>query len=231
MASSSAKQNYPVAPQGFGQTRHHFKYDDDGSVQHDWAKRAYSDGARQEEDPPKKKTEHAQQVAQPRAANDEKILSPYDRLMFATDVSIRYHNRRKTHYENVFKLAMTGVVIMAFGTLTASFGGRIWLLAGVAALGLGTLVWNISTRSREHAVISTEYQSLAEMIRQTQFPADNDIRNWRNMRQRIHAKEPPVFWAVMNDCYFETARAWGMRPKQRGLPPVWLRPFVNWIRF
>jgi hypothetical protein len=102
---------------------------------------------------------------------------------------------------------------------------------GVIGLAGATLVWNITARSREHDVLRSEYQTLLDQIRLTPQPSEQDLKNWRHLRQRIQTKEPPVYWAVANDCYYDVARAWDLEPKDRGTPPIMLRPFINWFRF
>ncbi len=166
-----------------------------------------------------------------RAANDERELSAFDRLAFATEVSIRYHARRKNHYEHSFKMMMFGVILLT--TSAFMFGASDKALMGLAIIGLaaGTLVWNVTARAREHDVMRSEYQTLLDQIRLTHYPTEQDIRNWRHLRQRIQIKEPPVYWAVANDCYYDVARSWGLKPQDRGMPPLMLRPFINWFRF
>jgi hypothetical protein len=170
-------------------------------------------------------------IVVPKAANDEESLDSYDRLAFAAEVSVRYHNRRKHHFDTTFRLMMMGVIVMAAAGMMLGVGQKIWMGLGAIGLAAGTLVWNVTTRAREHDVLRSEYQTLLEQIRSTPEPTAQDIRNWRNLRLRIQIKEPPVYWAVANDCYYDVARAWGLEPRQRPQPPVMLRPFINWFRF
>ena len=172
----------------------------------------------------------AQLVAR-KAANDETDLPPYERLAFAAEVSIRYHARRKHHYEQLFKLMMFGVILCAAVAFMSGLGQKILLGMGVIGLAAGTLVWNITAHSREHDVLRSEYQTLLDQIRLAPQPAEQDLKNWRHLRQRIQIKEPPVYWAVANECYYDVARAWGLEPRERALPPLLLRPFINWFRF
>ena len=166
-----------------------------------------------------------------KAANDETDLPPYERLAFASEVSIRYHARRKTHFEHVFKTMMFGVIMLAGWAFLLGLTQKAVLGIGVIGLAGATLVWNITARSREHDVLRSEYQTLLDQIRLTPQPSEQDLKNWRHLRQRIQTKEPPVYWAVANDCYYDVARAWDLEPKDRGNPPIMLRPFINWFRF
>lgn len=166
-----------------------------------------------------------------KAANDETDLPPYERLAFAAEVSIRYHARRKGHFEQTFKVMMLGVILLSGWAFLLGLAEKAFLGLGVIGLAAGTLVWNITARAREHDVLRSEYQTLLDQIRLNDQPNEQDIKNWRHLRHRIQTKEPPVFWAVANDCYYEVARAWDLEPRDRGTPPLMLRPFINWFRF
>jgi hypothetical protein len=166
-----------------------------------------------------------------KAANDETDLPAYERLAFAAEVSIRYHARRKTHFENVFKLMMLGVILLSGWAFLLGIVEKAYLGLGVIGLAAGTLVWNVTARAREHDVLRSEYQTLLDQIRLTNEPSVQDIKNWRHLRQRIQTKEPPIYWAVANDCYYEVARSWDIEPRDRGTPPILLRPFMNWFQF
>jgi len=144
---------------------------------------------------------------------------------------VRYHNRRKQHFDMAFRLMMLGVIVMGAAGFMLGLSEKIWMGLGVIGLAAGTLVWNVTARAREHDVLRSEYQTLLEQIRLTPEPSPTDIRNWRSLRLRIQMKEPAVYWAVANDCYYEVSRAWGLEPRERPMPPVMLRPFMNWFRF
>ena len=105
-------------------------------------------------------------------------------------------------------------------------------LIGFAVIGLGSLsmVWNFSHKAREHDVLVHKYQQLLDMIRLTHQPTADHVKQWRVQRMAIQSKEPPIYWAVMNDCTYDVARAWDLKPKKRGCPML-LRPFMHWIRF
>lgn len=166
-----------------------------------------------------------------KAANDETDLPAYDRLAFAAEVSIRYHARRKNHYDSMFKIMMLGVILLSGWAFLLGIAEKAFIGLGVIGLAASTLVWNITARAREHDVLRSEYQTLLDQIRLCGMPSEQDIKNWRHLRQRIQTKEPPIYWAVANDCYYEVARAWDLDPKDRGTLPLLLKPFINWFRF
>ena len=106
---------------------------------------------------------------------------------------------------------------------------EIFGLATIAIAGF-SLVWNLTQKSRQHDLLRTRYQNLLEQIRMSFEPNEKDIYNWRTFRLNIQTDEPPIHWAVANDCYYDVARAWDLRPKKKVCPMI-LRPFMNWVRF
>lgn len=167
----------------------------------------------------------------PQPANDETSLTPYDRLAFATELSIRYHKSRHTHYDNVFRLMMLSIILLSGFALVSGVDTRAILGLTIIGIAAGSVIWNVTNLSRLHDVMYNEYKNLMEMIRMTPSPQDHDIRIWKTMRLRIRSKEPPIYWAVANECYYDVARAWDLEPKKRERLPVMLRPFMNWFRF
>ncbi|HEY1095637.1 MAG TPA: hypothetical protein VGF14_00180 [Alphaproteobacteria bacterium] len=167
-------------------------------------------------------------ITQP--ANDDARGNAIDKIMLATEISMRYHKRRKQHYDGVYK-------ILVFSTLMLSAAAFLLHmthqgLIGFAVIGLGviSLVWNFSHKAREHDILVNQHGQLLETIRLTHTPTLDHLKQWRMQRMNIQSKEPPIYWAVMNDCTYDVARAWDLKPKKRGCP-VMLRPFMNWIRF
>lgn len=167
----------------------------------------------------------------PPPANDETSLPPGERLAFATEVSISYHKRRHTHYDSAYRLIMMSIILLTAFAFTSGVDSRSILGLSIIGLAAGSVLWNITGLSRVHDVLCSEYQHLLELIRHTATPEERDIRNWRSVRMRIRSKEPPVFWAVANECYYDVAHAWHLEPKKREQLPLMLRPFRNWFRF
>lgn len=168
-------------------------------------------------------------AAIPQPANDEG-LSAVDRLVLSSEISMRYHKRRKQHYDGVYKaLVFTTLMLSAAAfLLNMTHQGLI----GFAVIGLGALsmVWNFSHKAREHDVLVNQYQQLLDGIRMTHVPTADHVKQWRTQRMSIQSKEPPIYWAVMNDCTYDVARAWDLKPKKKGTPML-LRPLMHWIRF
>lgn len=164
------------------------------------------------------------------AANDERHSSALDKLVLSSEISIRYHKRRKQHLDGVYK-------VLVFSTLMLSAAAFLLQLThqgliGMAVIGLGSLsmVWNFSHKAREHDILVNQYQQLLDLIRMTHLPTADHVKQWRTQRMSIQSKEPPIYWAVMNDCTYDVARAWDLKPKKRGCPAL-LRPFMHWFRF
>lgn len=207
-----------------------FRFHYEGKTsQSEWTKRKYR-SANDSQPKQKPQPEVLPELYARDVARTEDELSVYDRLIFAIEVSLRYHSHRHKHYENVFRTMMLAIVCLsAFAFMTAS-NTRVFLGLCIIGLAAGTFVWNVTHLSRLHDVIRGQYQSLLEHIRLHEEPTAHDIRHWRNIRLKIRAKEPAVFWAVSDDCYYETVRAWDLEPKHRDKLPLVLRPFKNWFR-
>lgn len=167
----------------------------------------------------------------PQAANDETSLSPYERLAFATELSILYHKRRHNHYDNVFRFMMMAIILLSGFALVSGVDARAMLGLSIIGIAAGSVVWNITHLSRLHDVLCSEYKNLMEMIRISPTPAAHDIRLWKTIRMRIRSKEPQIYWAIANECYYEVARSWDLTPRNRERLPAMLRPFMNWFRF
>lgn len=234
VSSSQAKESLPVVrtandQYGFG-SGFHFNYDPQNTQQSAWsrARYQYHGNPNMYHVPPL----HAlPNYAVPQAANDETSLSPYERLAFATELSMLYHKRRHHHYDNVFRLMMMAIILLSGFALVSGVDARSILGLSIIGIAAGSVIWNITNMSRLHDVLCSEYKNLMEMIRITPTPMDHDLRLWKTVRLRIRSKEPPIYWAIANECYYDVARSWDLTPRKRERLPVMLRPFMNWFRF
>ena len=166
----------------------------------------------------------------PPVANDESRVSGIDKLLLSSEISMRYHKRRKRHYDGVYKVVLFSTVMLSAAAFMLHIGHQGLIGFGVIGLGTLSLVWNFSHKAREHDILISQYQQLIDTIRMTHQPTMDNFKQWRTQRMTIQGKEPPIYWAVMNDCTYDVARAWDLKPKKRGCPLL-LRPFMNWIRF
>lgn len=225
--SSQATYALPVSANdryGFGEG-FHFHYDPQNTQQSAWSRARYHYNDTHS-------MHHAlPNYTVPQAANDETSLSPYERLAFATELSILYHKRRHSHYDNVFRLMMLSIVLLSGFALVSGVDTRAILGLSIIGIAAGSVLWNITNLSRLHDVLCSEYKNLMEMIRMSPTPMDHDIRLWKTIRLRIRGKEPPIYWAIANECYYDVARSWDLSPRKRERLPAMLRPFMNWFRF
>jgi len=156
---------------------------------------------------------------------DEKRLNDLD---FAIEKSLRYHQRRRAHYERLHKIVMFGVILsgsIVFAEITPYMG-----LVGVVLATLD-LVFGFAPKSRDHVMLHSDFTALAIDIRSTSEPDQQKLNEWTRRRLEIEAKEPPTFWAIEASCYNEVCFARGC--EKEGL--VQLKPrhkiFMNWIKF
>ncbi len=168
-------------------------------------------------------------IPPPQPANDEG-LSVVDKLVVAAEISMRYHKRRKHHYDGVYKVLVFSTLMLSAAAFLLNMTHQGLLGFGVIGLGALSMVWNFSHKAREHDVLVTQYQQLLDTIRMTHVTTPDHVKQWRMQRMAIQSKEPPIFWALMNDCTYDVARAWDLKPKKRGCPAM-LRPLMHWIRF
>ena len=178
---------------------------------------------------PQERTEYTAPY-QPPAVNDEPLFTPLDKLTMATQVSMRYHESRKRHYDGIYKAMVFGIMALGAASFVAGFSEWKYLSMGVLGLSGMLIVWNFSHKAREHDLLRVQYKNLLDNIRLTPHPTTQDIYNWRTLRMNIQSQEPPVFWAVANDCYYDVARAWDLNPERRNSLPWLLRVLSHWIR-
>jgi hypothetical protein len=171
-------------------------------------------------------TDAAGSVATTEAVNEDRY-----KLQFEIDKSIRYHNRRKAHYELLHRLFMLGIILSGSAAL-AQVAKAPEILGGVAAfLGAFDLVFAWSHKARDHQTLASRFADLDLDVIRKEPITDENIRLWTAQRKRIEAEEPPVFNAVEADSWNETCRARGLnRDGQLLIIPCWHRATKNWIR-
>jgi hypothetical protein len=236
--SSGNKRKQQLAPsvpvnlssyQGFG-SGFRFHYDSSKTSQSEWSRGKYNSANDSNSEPDTHHIQLPELIArdQPR---EEAELNIYDRLLFNVELAARYHSRRHQHYERAFRMIMFSIIVLASFAFVSGSNTRLVLGLSVIGLAIGTFVWNILPLSRLHDLLRGEYQSLLDHMRLHDEPTENDMRHWRNIHLRIRGKEPPLYWAIADDCHDETARSWNLVPKLRTKLPWMMRPFINWWRF
>ncbi|MEI8396900.1 MAG: hypothetical protein WCF85_19365 [Rhodospirillaceae bacterium] len=133
-----------------------------------------------------------------------------DALNFSIEKSMRYHQRRRAHFDTTHRLLML-ISLLAGSAAFASTGvmsAQYFGLLG-AVVGALNLVWAFSHRARDHEILFRRFSELAVELRSAPSPAESDMRRWIGRRIAIEADEPAVYWAVEADCWNEVSVAWG----------------------
>ncbi|HMR33956.1 MAG TPA: hypothetical protein PKA13_21555 [Geminicoccaceae bacterium] len=166
-----------------------------------------------------------QDTGSPAAAEALKL----DGLRFAIEKSLRYHQRRRAHFERWHRLAMFCIILMGSAAIVPWSPWFFGLIA--AALAALDLVYSPAVRACDHDRLYRCFAELAGSIASEAAPTDAHLRAWAGQRIKIEADEPPVFWAVEADCYNEVARAWGRTKEPLNQLALWQRPIKHFVRF
>jgi hypothetical protein len=163
----------------------------------------------------------------------DEIGSAAHGLKFAIDKSIRYHQRRRAHYDRIHRMLMFLIILSgsaAFASVTVPFVPSQWFGAVAAVIAALDLVWGFSHRARDHEILVRDFTELAATVNATEISVPA-LAAWTNRRLEIEAKEPPTFWAVEADCYNEAARALDADREFLVSIPWMHRRLMNWWRF
>src|SRR5207249_2965428 len=104
------------------------------------------------------------------------------RLNFAVEKSLRYHQRRRAHYDRWHRWIMLGVIVLGstgFADIIGAFGRApgIWSAMAaltVAALAAIDLVFDLSVGARNHELLHWRFSRLASNIRAAEQPSEKD---------------------------------------------------------
>ncbi len=139
-------------------------------------------------------------------------------LQFDIRRSIRYHNRRRTHFDRLDKLANMFSVV--FGS-TAVFGvmERDYQALALTAAAIVTIVSAInlvvgsSLRARDHSDLARRFVDLEkELVKEG--PSLDRLKRLKVARMDIEADEPPILRVLDCLCHNEEMRAQGYPPEQ-----------------
>ena len=153
------------------------------------------------------------------------LIKEIERLDFAIEKSMRYHQRRRGVYEWRHKVIMFLVIVLG----SAAF--YRWANLAIATTVLATidLVWGLSHKARDHEMLFARFSKLAIDIRTTTTPDKALYNSWVKERINIETGEPPIHWALEADCDNEVRRAWD-RDKKMVKIGWWSRLTMNWLR-
>jgi hypothetical protein len=160
----------------------------------------------------------------------QKSRNPLDDLKFEIEKSLRYHQRRRGHYEFAHRILMFFVVLS--GSATAALVPDEYRLLGLLAslFGVIDLVYSPGLQAREHLELHQKFSALLQRIVASNNPTDADIIAWGAEKVGIEVDEPPIFWALETDCYNEVARAWG-KDEYIVKQGAFRRALMQWVRF
>jgi hypothetical protein len=137
-------------------------------------------------------------------------------LRFHVDKSMRYHQRRRGHFDAMHRWTMLAVVVCgsaAFATRYAEVAGALGALFGAL-----DLVFGYSHKARDHDALYRRFSDLMAQIRRA-APDETAVRDLTIARETIETDEPPIYWLLEADCDNETTASWGLAQKN-GLVPL-----------
>jgi hypothetical protein len=142
-------------------------------------------------------------------AEDKAIDRDAYRLSFDVEKSLRYHQRRRRHFDWLHRLIMLGIILCGSAAFADTAGRPEWFgLAGAVLAALG-LVFGFLHSARDHQELHRRFTDLAKAIRTAADPTADDLRRWTRERLDIESDEPPIYWAVEASCFNEVALARG----------------------
>ena len=139
-------------------------------------------------------------------------------LQFAIRRSIRYHNRRRVHFDRLDKLTnMVSVVFgsaAVFGVLEHNYQALALTAAAVVTIVSAiNLVMGSSMRARDHADFARRFVALEkEMV--SAGAEESTLKQLTVKRLDIEADEPPVLRVLDCLCHNEEMRAQGYPAEQ-----------------
>ena len=143
------------------------------------------------------------------AMTDNNLRQQIDALDFGIEKSMRYHQRRRGHYERLHKFIMFLTVICGSAAFAQVLGRSEYFGAATAFFAAGDLVWGPSHLARDHEILFRRFSDLAIAIRTTVSPTQESYVQWLKKRISIETDEPPIYWALEADCDNEVRRAKG----------------------
>jgi hypothetical protein len=157
------------------------------------------------------------------------VAPELDGLNFGVEKSLRYHQRRRAHYERLHKATMLGVILSGSAAFANSLDHLHWFGLVAATLGALDLVFGFSHRARDHELLHKRFTALAAELRTTTSPTQEEAQRWERCRLEIESDEPPTYWALEASCWNEVAHAWG-RPASARLT-CGQHLLMNWSTF
>ena len=150
-------------------------------------------------------------------------MKDYDHLLFDVRRSVRYHMRRRSHFETGHKVILFIATVLSSLT-AASVAGTIgenwepwikWLPAAlVSAITAFSLVFGLSGRAWQHADLARQFIDLERQLEEGKTEHHGKlVKEITDRRLQIEATEPPVLRVIDAICYNELLRAMGYDEK------------------
>lgn len=132
-------------------------------------------------------------------------------LLFAAEVSVRYHRRRATFLDRA-NLALTLATLVAGGGAFVSLFGDSnrfakWAALVVSGISLIQLVYTPQACAVQHRQWLREWLQLLQEIRSTPDPTEAQLRQWITTRYRVEGECVGEMRALQADCYNKAVAA------------------------
>lgn len=138
----------------------------------------------------------------------EDVLKARDNLLTTCERSKRYHSARLRFYEATHRWFIFAIVASSAGAIVKLVDDHVpWLPAVTAALGLFSLVFDLSGKARLHDSLYRRYANLNGRIESFADPKQSDISEWRIEIHGIYADEPPVYRVLHQHCANQVLQA------------------------
>ncbi len=161
-------------------------------------------------------------------------LSKIDKLLFGIRRSIRYHNRRRAHYDRLHNLSMFLSALAGTAIIASILGkmGSPWALvlaALVTVFSILDLIVGTTKMARLHHDLVRRFISLEKKIVTSADQPDDGYAEYWSERLDIEADEPPPMNVLNMVCHNEMLRAMGYPIEDQVEIKWYLRWFCNWF--
>lgn len=158
-------------------------------------------------------------------------------VLWATQISSRYHARRQAFFDRWSKVtSATGVIFGSAAVISVfnlSYVSAWWIGVTGAITSVAStvdLVVGTSSMARTHSDLRKKFILLESKIQGCAEPTEKLIKGWRAERLAIEMDEPPAYVALALMCYDDLARA------TKGVidraPVAWYRRLTSqWVRW
>lgn len=148
-----------------------------------------------------------------RSGADPAHESELHALQFGVERSIRYHSKRRQHYD-LLGAASTFLGLLSGSAAVASATTQIgwlvvWLGALAALVSAANLVIGSTGKARTHHDLQRKFTELQKLMLEAPAPTIAELAKWTARRAEIEADEPPKLLVLDMMCHNELTIAWG----------------------